>query len=783
MSEKALEEKKEYFEKQELLDISHDDDEWSPDEVYLNTGRALADSRFLPPPPRRNRGSFLGPAPRERKAEFEAHATKQRATSRGQVQGLVQSATLPEVPVSTSFPSAMARRKPTGSAPGKLGPRKALKHSVSLLDLVAVNQAQDQIPFYKRVGVVPRPLGMAKKSKPIDIVLEPEHKQLLKGKIIYFYPNDDISQARRMRLRKLIQLGAAWVKEWRDDISHVMVEDDNYTYGQLLRRLNKLGLPKSITLVKFEPYIPQCIQFGTLLDTTLGRFLVKGAPRQHGAAAAHNSPSSPSSQVSLQVKLSAKQQAGQDSQRTDAISVKDSFPPPHTPSPPSIHEGRVKDSFPPIHSDPAEEPAIDQDPYNDALSEAIQMTKAISHLPLDEDDSDTSPLPLASSADYDSDSDCGTDVELTKPVLKRQRRSSENIKVGLAKGINQSAFQCMQPNSTNSSQDPNTNARTISILDQMCKYYDQMGDQWRTLAYRRGISTLRKQSQKITTKEEAAALPFIGTRLAEKIEEIVLTDRLRRLDSTREDPTDQTLRLFMGVYGAGLSQANTWIQSGYSTLDDLVAKAKLTDSQKIGIEHYEDFATRIPRAEVQAHGDFVRGAIARIDPGFQVTVMGSYRRGAKDSGDIDLIITKPGAKISLLRTVVFETLVPRLLAAGFLKCTLATSHRTNDGTKWLGASCLPGSRIWRRLDLLLVPESEMGASLIYFTGNDIFNRSLRLLASKKGMRLNQRGLYKDVIRGKSREKLKEGILVEGRSEKKIFEILGVPWRLPTERIC
>ena len=73
--------------------------------------------------------------------------------------------------------------------------------------------------------------------------------------------------------------------------------------------------------------------------------------------------------------------------------------------------------------------------------------------------------------------------------------------------------------------------------------------------------------------------------------------------------------------------------------------------------------------------------------------------------------------------------------------------------------------------------------MIYFTGNDIFNRSVRLLASKMGMRLNQRGLYKDVLRGKGREKITEGTLVEGRSERRIFEVLGVPWREPGERIC
>jgi DNA polymerase IV len=317
----------------------------------------------------------------------------------------------------------------------------------------------------------------------------------------------------------------------------------------------------------------------------------------------------------------------------------------------------------------------------------------------------------------------------------------------------------------------------------MCKYYDQMQDQWRTLAYRRGINTLRKQTVKITTKEEAERLPFIGSRLAEKIEEIALTDRLRRLDSTRDDPTDNVLRLFLGVYGAGLSQANKWIQAGYHTLQDLVEKAILTPNQKIGIQHYDDFATRIPRAEVEAHGAFVRTALCKLDPEFRVYVMGSYRRGALDSGDVDLIITKPQSSIATMRNIVFEQLVPLLFNKGFLKTSLATSRRHNEGTKWHGASCLPSSSVWRRLDLLLVPEEEMGAALLYFTGNDIFNRSMRLLASKKGMRLNQRGLYKDVMRGKNRERITQGTLVEGRDEKRIFEILGVPWREPKERIC
>ena len=61
-------------------------------------------------------------------------------------------------------------------------------------------------------------------------------------------------------------------------------------------------------------------------------------------------------------------------------------------------------------------------------------------------------------------------------------------------------------------------------------------------------------------------------------------------------------------------------------------------------------------------------------------------------------------------------------------CGLAVA-RDKDGTKWHGVSKV--GTVWRRIELLLVPSGEMGAALLYFIGDDVFNRSLRLLASKK----------------------------------------------------
>jgi DNA polymerase IV len=781
MSHNELAAKEAYFKEQELLDIPDDEQDITNDSVD-RLERALKDSKAMKPPSlTKQASSFLGPTPRERQAEFEAHTRKQRATERQTNHKLIRSSTAPEVELTKGLAAVKTRDR---SAAVVAGAKDKLKR-VSILSETA---DKDDTPFYIRMGDIPRELKNGKNVKQANnIKLVPEYKQLLKEKIVYFYPNDDIPGPRRMRIHKVIQLGAAWVKRWREDITHIIVDDDTHTYTQLLRHLNRPGFPKKVVLVKFEPYVPQCIQFGELLDPSAPRFAVKGAPtREEPSELELQSHTSTTSQTSLKIKLSKRLIAAQESRKTGSHLTEVSVPatqPAADSRPYSSFEETVEDSFVMPSSSPAKAPQPKTaDNFNDTLSQAILETKAIAHLPLDEDEDAESPV---ASGVEDAD-DSGSDEEslATSPKLSKTFNFvSKASALRDRKPLNLSAFQCMDPGA-NGYTSQNPNARTIQILDQMCKHYDQMQDQWRTLSYRKCITTLKKQTVKITTAKQAAALPFIGQRLAEKIEEIVLTDRLRRLDSTQDDPLDVVLRLFLRVYGAGLVQANKWVQAGYRTLEDLRTKARLTESNKVGIEHYEDFNSRIPRAEVEAHGNIVIKELRKIDSKFKATIMGSYRRGAQDSGDIDMILTKPGTSLAAMRTTIFEVLVPHLFKIGFLKASLATS-RSNDptGSKWHGASCLPTSKVWRRIDFLLVPEEEMGAALIYFTGNDIFNRSIRLLARKKNMRLSQKGLYKDVHRGRRGGKLDEGGLVESRSEKKIFEVLGVPWKELHERVC
>ncbi|KAM5439126.1 putative DNA-directed DNA polymerase [Microsporum canis] len=557
------------------------------------------------------------------------------------------------------------------------------------------------------------------------------HPPVLKGLVFYFIPNDDISQVRRIRISRVLEFGATRAMKFDDSVTHIVVEK-RLNYEDVIKYLQVPSVPTDVILVN-ENYPSECIMNRRILDASSPRFQIKGTP----SLTLQNSP------------------------------IKDQR---HDFTPLDIHHDNKKldgglieeerlEPLEPLHITPANN-ACDtgcnndmQDPGPDHLDMAIRHVKEITALPLDssdEEDGGVVPEELGSSA--------------TNACPAWQK-----------------SFSCMGKMDEKDHAD-NPNSRTIEVLQQMLNYYERTADQWRCLAYRRAISALRREKDKVVTKSQALKIRGIGERLAVKIEEIVWTNRLRRLEQANMEPNDALLSQFLKIYGVGYQQASKWIAQGYKSLDELKGGAHLTTNQKIGIERYDDFQKRIPREEVEAHGAIVRETVLAVDSSYTVIIGGSYRRGAADSGDIDLILTKEGVSLQEINSQITTTVVPQLFKRGFLKASLAVSSRM-DGSKWHGASALPGNPVWRRIDLLFVPGDELGAALIYFTGNDIFNRSLRLLAGKKGMCLNQRGLFCDVIRGPGRVKLNAGHLLESRDEKRIFELLAVPWRPPEHRVC
>ena len=632
-----------------------------------------------------------------------------------------------------------------------------------------------------RAGSMPMN-GKKKLRKKSSVELVSESEQIFRGKVFYYVPPDDKAQLRRIRIDKAIKFGATWTTELTPNTTHIVV-DKTLTFKDVMTFLKLDTLPSNIIMVS-EDYPIDSIESRFLLDPRQKQYTVNGYQETH------------KEEQTQRPLLTMSTQAGEDTAASQPL--------PHSEK--ITHLSEIEETVVSLPIDQSQNQCIDprgkqldaaimwssQDMnrstgpmlaaqdlahFGDNLEKMMRLARSMEHVPInDEEDDQEDDRPPS----RDQSDESGSDKESQRPSSRRGPRSK--WKGSRESPFNQESFTCMA-GGTGVTPESNPNARTIEILEKMADYYAETKDHWRQTAYRKTIGVLRKQRTKISSYDEAIRLPTIGHRLALKIEEIVLTNGLRRLNDVMSDPHLHVLQTFMNIYGVGINQAWKWVQQGHTSLGDLKARASLTKNQHLGIEHYDDFLTRIPRDEVTALGNFVRHAAVSIDPKVEVIVGGSYRRGASNSGDIDFILTNPSTTSSQELLEFLSRLINHLTEVGFLVAALSTPSQT--GSKWYGCCVLPGilKPIWRRIDLLLVPGSELGAALIYFTGDDIFNRSIRLLASKKGWRLNQNGLYKDVLRGPGRVKLNEGSLIEGADEKKIFAALGVPWRPPEQRIC
>lgn len=684
------------------------------------------------------------------------------------------------------------QRKTTGSPlsldeatviPDTVQPAKRLLHRSDSTPATTTKRVIDDTPS--------RTLAPPKRRRKDSVTpVRPESDQIFKDLSFYYVPDNDIAPARRIRITKAKEYGASWTR-FPQFATHMIVDKD-IRYDEVQKLVADAS---SSVIVVNENYPIDCVQFKTVLDPRQKKYQLLGQPADDPATtSALMAPPPPSSSEPPVSSFPPLKPPERNPRKWDYMPL---VATPERSGGESSQASRIAST--PVQFDTGEVIATNskgtrespqpsgetREGPKDELSDYISMMQEFKDVPLDADE-DEDATTVASDAHSDNGVDSGSEEDRT-----RTQRAKTNARSSRKALDFTGQFACNRAGRKDANAD-NPNARTIEVLQKMASFYDRVDDHWRTTAYRKAISTLKRQEVKIATEEEAFKLPGVGRRLAQKIEEIVTTDKLQRLEYAQMEPKNQVLQLFLGIYGVGTTQAQQWIAQGFYTLHDLRENVKLTTNQLVGVDHYHDLNSRIPRREVEALGAVVQKAASIIDPEVELIIGGSYRRGAESSGDIDFIVTKRNTESSLDLRLFLDKLVKKLEDEQFLVARLASGRPGSDGSKWHGCCVLPKTKginddnyrpIWRRIDFLVVPETEMGAALIYFTGNDIFNRSMRLLASKKGMRLNQRGLYKDVMRGPGRVKMTEGELLEGRDERRIFEILGVKWREPHERWC
>ena len=312
------------------------------------------------------------------------------------------------------------------------------------------------------------------------------------------------------------------------------------------------------------------------------------------------------------------------------------------------------------------------------------------------------------------------------------------------------------------------NEQLIDLMEKLANIMLKQGEPFRARAYQKAQETIMAYPNDIIDVDQLKEKPGIGPTILEKLNEYVTTGTLKILEREKNNPVN----ILAEIYGVGPKKAKELVGKGITTIEELRERQDevLNDTQKVGLKYYEDILQRIPRSEVEEYKkifekDFDKVVSASGESESNMEIVGSYRRGAQSSGDIDVIITSKSPKVlvDFIDELIKENIILELLSRGPTKCLVIAR--------------LPLSDVARRVDFLYTSPEEFPFSILYFTGSKIFNTVMRHEALQKGLTMNEHGLYK--MDGK-----KKGEKVDSafKDEKDIFHYLGLVYKTPAERI-
>ncbi|KAF8723584.1 hypothetical protein HU200_021539 [Digitaria exilis] len=327
------------------------------------------------------------------------------------------------------------------------------------------------------------------------------------------------------------------------------------------------------------------------------------------------------------------------------------------------------------------------------------------------------------------------------------------------------------------------NRNITKIFGRLIDIYRALGDDRRSFSYYKAIPVIEKLPFKIESADQVKDLPTIGKSLKDHINEIVTTGKLSKLEHFENDEKVRTISLFGEVWGVGPATALKLYEKGHRTLDDLRKDDSLTNAQRIGLQFFDDIKQRIPRHEVSEMEKLLQDVGKDILPGVIIVCGGSYRRGKASCGDMDIVMTHPDGESHVGFLPKF---VQRLKEINFLREDLIFSIHSVDGTDsgvdtYFGLCTYPGRELRHRIDLKVYPRNRYACGLLAWTGNDVLNRRLRLLADSKGYVLDDTGLYLATRGSGGKHAGRSDAIVSCHTEKDVFDTLGFPWLEPHER--
>ncbi|KAF7547834.1 hypothetical protein G7Z17_g7468 [Cylindrodendrum hubeiense] len=404
------------------------------------------------------------------------------------------------------------------------------------------------------------------------------------------------------------------------------------------------------------------------------------------------------------------------------------------------------------------------------------------------------------------------------PSLARQTTSEHEIALPPVPDFLKTTYSCQRPTPVNPPNDD-----FVRVLKQVRTIRLLRGDQVGVRAYSTSIATVAAYPFPLKTSEgeripsscvgrdtdvleEISRLPGCGAKIAELYQQWKEKGHISEAEKAESDAMISVLKLFYDVWGVGDITARELYQKGWRDLDDLVEYgwSSLSRSQQIGVKYYDELKLKIPRDEAEAIGATVLDHARQIDAGFEMVIVGGFRRGKKECGDVDVLLShrNDDMTVKTIRDIVMS-LEKAHLITHTLTLTTRNSERGQAPLPWRdqtgrgsGFDTLDKAMVvWqdprqkdaphRRVDIIVSPWKTVGCAVLGWSGGTTFERDLRRYCKKeKGWKFDSSG-----IRSRT-----DGAWVdlEGSStgneapdmetaERRVFEGLGLAWRRPEER--
>lgn len=313
------------------------------------------------------------------------------------------------------------------------------------------------------------------------------------------------------------------------------------------------------------------------------------------------------------------------------------------------------------------------------------------------------------------------------------------------------------------------NTKIARIFREMADILSIKGENpFRIRAYEKAADAVEHLSgdiEELYREGKLGGIPGIGKGILEKIETILSRGTLPAYEELKSSLPDGLTQLLsipdVGPKTAKLIYEKMGIKS-VEELEEAAKRGRLRDLPGMGAKKEENilrgiklYRTKSSRILLGRALPLVNEVLSQLDKhgsSFikKISPAGSLRRGKETIGDIDILATSSNPS-SLMEVFIRLPFVDEVLAKGETKSSILTEQGL-------------------QMDLRVVSPDSFGAAIQYFTGSKSHNINLRERAIRRGLKINEYGVF-----------TKEGRKIAGEEEEEVYGALDLPFIPPELR--